>query len=272
MPIHKFTFGEDKEDNPKSLRTDRLDGKDPIQPVKIERHPDKIVKEEVLEEDINRSAEDVARLLPKGLHTHDKGIKQYFSNILIPDRDGGFHKMAVRIAGGDKTILAWEQDRKNGRVVLPVMSINRESAELDTTKFSPVHHPMARRFVDRDRSKIELVFRPTPWVITYSMTCWAERKTDADYVLGQILPRFTPMAQWYVEDEHLKGVVDAWLNSYTDSSDIDVSAEEHPLVRYDYSVRASCWIPLPTKIVPSVLGVTDITEVLDNEEFADLED
>jgi len=272
MPIYKFSFGPDKENNPASLRSaeERLGGKTPIQPIKISRQPDPIIKEENLEEDINRDAEVVTRYLAKGFHTHDRGIKEYFSNILIPDRDTGFHKMDVKIAGGDKTIMAWQQDRENARVKLPVMSINRENAEFDSTKFSPTHLPMARRFVDSDRSKIEFIYRPTPWLIVYSLTVWAERKTDAEYVLSQILTRFNPMAQWYVEDEKLKGVVDAWLNTYTDSSDIDVSPEEHPLVRYDYSIRASCWIPLPTKIVPSILGKVDSTEIVSAETLAEL--
>ena len=50
-------------------------------------------------------------------------------------------------------------------------------------------------------------------------------------------------------------------------SDIDIDANKLATVRYDFSVKIEGWMPLPSRIVPTVLGqVTELAE-LDTREF-----
>lgn len=267
MPIHDFDFNAP---GPKNLQT--LDHKpkagspagaierQPIQanPINV---PDKTGRDDIFYEDINiNKAEDVAEILPQGYRTMDRGIKNYFSGIRIPTTDG-IRMMNVRIAGGDKSFLVWRQDLRRGRVTLPVMSINRSTANFNPMKFSPPHHFMDVRFVDRTGSRVTAAFRPVPYLIDYTMTIWSEHKKDAELATYQINTRFNPLAEFIVEDEHLRGSIIMKFNSWSDASDKDVDPETRPNVRYDISITMEGWLPLPEKLLPTILGrVTTLKE------------
>jgi len=268
-PLYNFSFFDDRahipEDEPAVIKpvVEPIIGNKPV------RLPDNLVRNELRDDELNKNVEIVTQFLNKGFHVQDEAIKAYFSNLMFPDKSTGFRNVSVKIAGGDKTILAWAQERKNGRIKLPVLSINRDNEEYNVEKYSPPHHEMRRRYLDGG-SKVELIYRPAPWNLNYSLQLWAERKTEAEYIKAQILQRFNggspPIAQWLVEDEYLSGNVDAFLLSSTNSSDIDVAPEELAKVRFDFSIKVEAWLPLPTKIVPTVLGVTESMEISDDPE------
>ena len=199
--------------------------------------------------------EDVRSVVVKGFHAMDSGIKQYFSDIDVPTIDGN-RKLEVRVAGGDKTFLIWKQDLKSGRIKLPVMSINRTSWRFNPDKFSPPYINMTRNFTtDNDGSRMILTYRPWPALIDYSLSLWTERKRDIEYVIYQIHTRFNPLAEFTIDDEGgLRGNVIMKMNEITNNSDIDIGAEELAKVRYDISLTMEGWLPLPEKILPTVLG------------------
>lgn len=259
MTIYNFSFNEDD----KVLPNKKLvapEPKDALQPREPERVPDPLPKQEVLEELVNRDSDIITQVLSVGFRTQDAGIKSYFSNLKVPIKDG-FKDVNVKIAGGDRTIMAWKDERKNGRLILPVLSINRVSAEYNPAKFSPPHIEMTTRFVDSSREHMEVIYRPSPWNISYQLTLWAERKTDAEYVMFQIISRYDPMAQWIVQDEWLRGVVDSFLQGWTNSSDVDAANDQLALVRYDFNILVEGWLPRPTKIVPTILGSVQTQEL-----------
>lgn len=201
----------------------------------------------------NRSIEDVRSILPVGFHTMDGGVKQWLSDIQVPTGDS-VRPLTVRVAGGDKTFLVWQQDLRSGRIQLPVCSINRTSVKFNPEKFSPPYMAYTWRFADREGRRIIQTYRPWPALIDYTLSIWGERKRDNEYVLYQILTRCNPLGEFIVEDEHLRGAVQVRLNGSTDSSDIDIGADELAKVRYDIEITIEGWLPLPEKITPSVLG------------------
>jgi hypothetical protein len=206
-------------------------------------------------------AEEVHEILPQGHRTMDRGLKNYFSGIPVPTKDG-VRIMGVRISGGDKPYLIWAQDLRYGRVTLPIMAIRRESDEFHFMKFSPAHHHyIAKRFIDQECSRIALTYRPVPSLINYTLSVWAEHKRDLEYVNYQVRRRFNPVAEFLVEDEHLRGSVFLKYNGTTMAIDDDIPAEQRQNKRYDYSITMEGWMPLPEKIVPSILGtVTSLRE------------
>jgi hypothetical protein len=208
---------------------------------------------------VNNPEEISVQLIP-ALHHVDNGIKRYFSNLQVPTDDSvRTDQVPVRIAGGDKTTLYWKQairgELRNGRIKLPVMSINRESFEFNPLKFSPAYMPVARRFANSDGSRMALTYRPYPVLLNYTLSMWAERKRDIDYMLFQIAPRFNGgLAEFSVDAGIVTGTIVMKMNNYTDNSDIEKEASDLALVQYDMSITAEAWIPLPEKIVPTVLG------------------
>ena len=208
---------------------------------------------------VNTPEELVTTLLP-ALHHVDLGIKNYFSDVVVPV-DGGLRTatVTVRIAGGEKATLIWKQQirdgLRNGMIKLPVIAVNRESFEFNPQKFSPAYMPIARRFVDSAGSRMELTYRPYPVLINYTIGMWAERKRDIEYMLFQIIPRFNGgLAEIQVDATTITGTVPMKMNSCTDNSDKEAEADSTLKVQYDISITAEGWIPLPQKLLPTVLG------------------
>ena len=200
------------------------------------------------------TAEEVHEILPQGLRTMDRGIKNYFSGMRVPTKDG-VKLMAVRITGGDKPYLIWKQDLIRGRIQLPVMSIKRDSDEFNVEKFSPAHfHYLEKRFADESMTRIILSYRPIPLKINYSLSVWAEFKRDLEYINYQIKRRFNPIAQYDVEDEYLRCSCVLLCNGSQSTSDDEVPADQRQNKRFDVSIVMEGYLPLPVKVVPSILG------------------
>ena len=229
----------------------------------IERHsiepqfrnlPDRMGRRIITHDKINVNVpEDIKTVLTRGFYVFDEGMKNWLSNIEIPLKDG-FKKLDVRVPRGDKTVLVWQQDLREGRIRLPVASVHRGSATFNAEKFSPAYHRMRKRIVDTSGSRGALVYRPTPWLLEYQITVWTEWKQDAEYIMHQLLTRFSPLAEFRVADEHLQGTVILRFGSWSDASDIDSGKETIAKVRYEVSVTAEAWLPLPEKLVPLIRG------------------
>lgn len=261
MPIYNFDF----EDNysPRLMTNHQL----PARNAQGAEEPRPMLKQLPLEElkaetrsritfeqqNINFS-EEVREMLPQGYRTMDMGIKNYFSGMRVPT-SSEIRIMQVRISGGDKPFLIWSQDVKNGRVILPVMSIKRESEEFYPEKFSTPHQLyFSRRYANADFSKVFLSPRPVPTKVNYSLSVWAETRSDLEYIQYQIVSRFNPIAEFLVEDEYLRMTLVLHYNGMTSAVDDEVPPDQRANKRYDYSIQMEGYLPLPERLVPTILG------------------
>ena len=156
------------------------------------------------------------------------------------------------------------------------MSINRTNANYNPQRFSPPYRPVAKRFVNSTRQELALTYRAVPYLIDYALSIWAERKRDAEYAIYQIMTRFNPLAEWVVESEFGRSVVQAHFQGFVDSSDVDTPAEEVAKVRYDINIQVEGFLPLPERIVPTILGrvgvIRDVRgNFLENIKFGEAE-
>lgn len=198
-------------------------------------------------------------LIP-GFRSLDAAVKQYFSGVRVPTKEN-YRFMRVKISGGDKSILVWNDDLAEGRVRLPVASISRESFEFNPDKYSPVYHSMGFRYLNTAGTMAAKYFRPVPYLVKYSMVIWTEFKRDADYIIFQLATRFNPIAEFRMFDGHIAGNVQLRFEGSTDSSDKEAGFDQYANKRYDLNFTAEAWLPLPPKVVPTVLGtVGTITE------------
>jgi len=195
--------------------------------------------------------------LQPGFWSLDSAVKQYFSGVRVPTKDS-YRFMRTKIAGGDKSLLIWADDIKEGRARLPLAAISRESHEFHPEKFSPAYHPMTARYLNTRGNLVAKVFRPTPFLVEYKLTIWAERKRDAEYILYQLLPRFRPLAEFRMSDGKIAGNVQLRYGGCSDASDKESGYDQHANVRYEMSTTAEAWLPLPEQVVPTVLGRTTI--------------
>lgn len=216
----------------------------------------------------NVATEDVESVEPIGLKTMDFGVRDYFRDIVVPTKDGA-RPLTVRTAGGDKTILYWKQDLQSGRIALPVMSVNRTGWRFNAERFTPAMNAyFYRRFADADGTRMVLAPREYPLLIDYVLSVWAERKRDIEYINAQVISRFNPIAEWRVEDEFMTGNIIATFEGASDNSDLDMDANQLAKTRYDFNITIEGWLPLPARIVPTVLGkVTSLGETDTRESF-----
>jgi hypothetical protein len=195
-----------------------------------------------------------------GFWSLDYTMKQYWSGIRVPTKNS-YRLMRVKIAGGDPSLLIWADDLKEGRARLPLAAISRESHGYNQEKFSPAYHSMNARYLSTRGDRVAKVYRPVPFLVDYKMTIWTERKRDAEYILQQVLTRFNPLAEFKMYDGKLSGSVQLRYNGCSDASDKEAGADQHANVRYELTMSAEAWLPLPEKIVPTVLGrVTSLAE------------
>lgn len=195
--------------------------------------------------------------LQPGFRSLDEAMKQFFSGVRVPTKDS-YRFMRVKVAGGDKSLLVWSDDLKEGRVRLPLAAISRESHEFNPEKFSPAYHAMTARYVSTRGNMAAKVYRPVPFLVEYNLTIWAEHKRDAEYILYQILTRYNPLAEFRMFDGKLAGNVQLRFGGSSDASDKEAGYDQHANVRYEITTTAEAWLPLPEKLVPTVLGRVQI--------------
>lgn len=198
--------------------------------------------------------------LQPGFRSLDDSMKQYWSGMKVPTKDS-YRFVRVKIAGGDKSLLIWADDLKEGRARLPLAAISRDTHEYNADKYSPAYHAMTTRYLSTRGDMVAKVFRPVPFLVNYSLTIWAEHKRDAEYILYQTLIRFNPLAEFRMFDGKLEGNVQLRFGGSNDASDKEAGYDQSANVRYEITMIAEAWLPLPERIVPTVLGrVTTVSE------------
>jgi len=183
----------------------------------------------------------------------DDAMKQYWTGIRVPTKDS-YRFLRVKIAGGDKSLLIWADDIKEGRARMPVAALSRDSHKFNPEKYSPRYHAMTARYLSTRGDQVARVFRPVPFLVDYNMIIWTESKRDAEYVLYQTLTRFNPLAEFRMFDGKVEGNIQLQFNGSTDASDKEAGHDQNAKVRYEVSMTAEAWLPLPEQIVPTVLG------------------
>jgi len=202
----------------------------------------------------------VEEFITPAFRSLDAAMKRYWSGIRVPTKDS-FRFMRVKIAGGDKSLMIWADDLKEGRARMPLASISREGHEFNEEKFSPAHHAMGVRYLSSRGDRVAKIYRPVPYNVNYKMVVWTSSKSDAEYILYQSLIRFNPLAEFRMYDGKVAGNVQLKFQSSVDASDKEVGYDQYAKVRYELTMQAEAWLPLPEQIVPTVLGrVTSLRE------------
>lgn len=191
--------------------------------------------------------------LQPGFRALDDAMKQFWSGIRVPTKDS-YRFMRVKVAGGDKSLLIWADDIKEGRARLPLAAIDRTNHDFNPEKFSPAYHAMTARFLSSRGDLVAKVYRPVPFLVDYTLTIWAEHKRDAEYIMYQTLVRFNPLAEFRMYDGKLEGNVQIRYGGSQDASDKEAGFDQQASFRYEVTMTAEAWLPLPEKVVPTVLG------------------
>ena len=248
MPIYNFT-----NDLPKSL-----DPKDPAfrgdQTFLIGRKLTPTLEKQVniADSPINYAPEEVREVATKGFFALDDGFKNWLSGIKVPIMNG-YKIVSVHVVNQDKSILAWTQEFVDGRVSLPIISVQRTGWNFDAARFTPPYAHIAAAFVDSTLRRKRLIYRPIPFKVDYTAYIWSEFKQDAEYISSHIIKRCSPLGEFYVEDEYYSQIARVKFNGVSDNSDIDVSKDK-PKVIYNLSFALEYALPINEKIVPTVLG------------------
>ena len=113
---------------------------------------------------------------------------------------------------------------------------------------------MRRRYTSNRMDRVALVRRPIPFLVKYTLIVWAAWKRDAEYALSQIQSRFNPLAEFAMSDGHIYGNVQLRFEGSSDTSEKEAGFDQQAKTRYEFSMTAEAWLPLPETIVPTILG------------------
>lgn len=207
--------------------------------------------------DIN-FVEEVRETYPVGFKLMDRGIKNYFSGIRIPTGKGteDYTILPVRISTGDSDALIYsDQHIVGGRLEIPYLAIVRESETYDPKRYTPPILPMTRHMINKGR-KSELVYRPVPYIIQYSLEIKAEHKSEAEYALFAIISKINPIGSFFLEEKSMGITHEVIIHpgTSTDSSDLEVESGNRAYIKKSITMTMEGWLPTPTKVVPNILA------------------
>lgn len=207
--------------------------------------------------DIN-FVEEVRETYPPGFKLMDRGIKNYFSGIRIPVGKGqeNYTILPVRITAADTDALIYsDQHVIGGRLEIPFLAITRSSESYDPKRYTPPIKPITRHMISNGR-KSELVYRPVPFLIEYSLDIIAEHKHEAEYALYAIISKLNPIGSFFLEERSMGIAHEVIIHpgTSTDNSDIESDANSRSYIKKTITMRMEGWLPTPTKIVPNILA------------------
>ncbi len=208
---------------------------------------------QILGPDLMAIPYDLEEFIQPGFRALDNAMKHYWSGIRVPTKDA-YRFMRVKVAGGDVSLLIWSDDLVGGRVRLPLAAISREGWKFNPERFSPAWHAMTARYVNTRGNLASKVYRPVPFMVEFNLTIWAEHKRDIEYIIYQVDTRFNPLAEFRMFDGKLEGNVQLHHNGTQDASDKEAGYDQHASVRYEVAMSAEAWLPLPEKVIPTILG------------------
>lgn len=207
--------------------------------------------------DIN-FVEEVREAFPPGFKLMDRGIKNYYSGIRIPTGKGqeSYTILPVRIAGADQDALIYaDQHLRGGRLEYPYLSITRTGENFDPKRYTPPLLPIARHFKNKGK-RSELIYRPVPYMIDYTLDIKAEHKHEAEYALYAIISRLNPIGSFFLEERSMGFAHEVIIHpgSSTDVSDLEMDEGNRAYVKKSITLKMEGWLPTPTKVVPNILA------------------
>jgi hypothetical protein len=201
---------------------------------------------------INIAPEEVREVATRGFFALDDGFKNWLSGIKIPTLDS-YKVASVHVVNQDRSILAWAQEFIDGRVSLPIISIQRTSWSFDSSRFTPAYVPIRSEFTDNTLRRKRLIYRPIPFKVEYSCYIWCQFKQDAEFIDSDIVRRSNPLGEFYIEDEYYSQIARVKHTGTSDSSDIDVSKDRAKII-YNSNFTLEYALPINEKICMTVLG------------------
>lgn len=207
--------------------------------------------------DIN-FVEEVREVNPPGFKLMDRGIKNYFSGIRIPVGSGfeGYTILPVRITAADPdTLIYSDQHMIGGRIELPFLAITRISENYDSKRYSPPIRHIYRHMLNNGK-KSELIYRPAPYLIDYTLDIMAEHKSEAEYALYSIVSKLNPIGSYFLEEKSMGMSHEVIIHpgSSTDNSDLETDSSTRQYIRKTITMKMEGWLPIPSKITPNILA------------------
>jgi hypothetical protein len=193
-----------------------------------------------------------------GFKLMDKGIKNYFSGIRIPIGKGleEYKILPVRITGADPEALIYsDKNLIGGRLELPILAISRKSENYDPKRYTPPIKHIYRHILCNGK-KSELLYRPSPFLIEYSLEIWSEHKAEAEYALYSIISKLNPVGSYFIEEPSMKMSLEVILHpkGSADESDLESDSENRAQVKRSINLTMEGWLPVPSKEVSNILA------------------
>lgn len=158
----------------------------------------------------------------------------------------------------------WINEKKNDEL-LPMISVVLSNVTYDPNRAGNKHHYI-KKTTDEDDGTTGRFLNPVPYNIDFSMTIWSLHMADVDQILEQILPFFSPHVTIRLAISELDVTIDVpvTFNSCTPDNSLEMSDEEHRIVKWTLDFSVATWLFKPLTDTNIILKV--IQKIYTNED------
>lgn len=189
-------------------------------------------------------------------------------------RAARFNEVKVMYGTPERAHARLISPQNNKRVELPIISFFQNSVSADRNRqYIPDVVPWTTIPVYDSEGNIESWqrhFKSIPYDLNYTVTLWYKRDEEMQQVEANLLWRFTPISYVYANG----ALSPVYIESISDSSDLEVGPSDDRAMRRTYSIRVDAWLPLPyeefnplSKINVGMVSTDDFSESIGSNEL-----
>jgi len=171
-------------------------------------------------------------------------------------------EVPLKFAGKEKT-WHWIYQRKDDEM-LPMMSVTLTSIDFAVDRMGNKSNKIVKT-VDPANNLVQRFINPVPYNINFTLSVWTLHMSDADQIIEQILPFFTPEIYMRVNIPEIGGTFDVKVifQSCTPDITIEMPDEERRVIMWNLDFIAQTYLFRP--IVPADVdsdGVNMIKKII----------
>jgi hypothetical protein len=204
-------------------------------------------------------------IIEEAFRKYSEEIQRWLQDIIVPRKDKniqvevvyGFPQLSTALRGAQTQQEKPEVNRELGqklidlredRARVPIIGFHISTMTYDQSRELPGEIFYRGKYLDDSKKDIMMLNKEIPFILQYTLSCWTRYKSDMNYILQQILPRFNPNVVFLVDDQEIP----CRLDSVVDTSALEVKDGATQLIRHDIIMNLDAWVKRNTASVRTV--------------------
>ena len=183
----------------------------------------------------------------------DEVLINWLKTLTYKDGSGAEKPVENVIYSTPEKVFSKGNLNKNGRILLPAISLFRVSAVQNDTKWKyPTSRAMAYSYTERDLTALtQKNVGVIPVDISYQVDIWTKYQDDLQYLWYQITKAFNPdlrlISTFNINGYQIEIPADCYLEGLNDNSDLEPDEESDRKLRATADIRVEAYLPVDVK-------------------------